>query len=290
MNKKIHFFVLLLCLCPLLTPQTLELPEDDFITGWKRQEKAQRFVRANLFDYIDGGADLFLEMGFEELTVQRYKYENTEIGVESYRMDTPEAGLGIYLMKCGIETPHPGIDARNSTDRFQIVFVKNNHFIMLNNFQGKEELIPVLVETANRILQTIPEGEAVTLFSSLPEENRIEGSGRIIRGPYSLQSLYTFGEGDILQLGDRIFGIAARYREAGNGDFIHILIPYPDSDAAKQAFMNLISNLDPYLTMLQKDGKSLLFEDYKDEFGFVRLDQNVLDIKVNLEKKPGDHF
>ena len=35
---------------------------------------------------INGGAELFLELGFEQLTIQKYKDGAQELGVEAYRM------------------------------------------------------------------------------------------------------------------------------------------------------------------------------------------------------------
>lgn len=90
------------------------LPKDDFVPGWKRSGKAVAFIKADLFNYIDGGAELFLEFGFEKLSIQRYARGKSELTLEVYEMDSPESALGIYLTKCGLETPVKGIAARNS--------------------------------------------------------------------------------------------------------------------------------------------------------------------------------
>ena len=53
----------------------------------------------------------------------------------------------------------------------------------------------------------------------------------LVRGPYTLQRIYFFGDGDILDLGGRIYGVAGRYAEA-EGDtalYDRILIDYPDA-------------------------------------------------------------
>ena len=39
------------------------------------------------------------------------------------------------------------------------------------------------------------------------------GSGLLLRGPYSLQAVYTLGDDDVLLLAGRIFAAAAAYRD-----------------------------------------------------------------------------
>ena len=158
---------------------------------------------------IDGGAELFLEMGFVDLQVQKYAGAGAEIAVEAYRMENAAAALGIYLLKCSRETPLPGIAARHSGDRFQIAMLKGNYFVFINNFSGREDLLPVMTALANRVAAAIPPGAPVRELDILPAAGQVPGTALLLRGPYSLQSVYTLGAGDVLLLGGRIFAAAA---------------------------------------------------------------------------------
>ncbi|MCJ7587849.1 MAG: hypothetical protein MUQ00_08130, partial [Candidatus Aminicenantes bacterium] len=53
-------------------------PAADFAPGWSLGDKLV-FVKGNLYDFIDGGADLYLEFGFERVLVQRYKNGEAEL-------------------------------------------------------------------------------------------------------------------------------------------------------------------------------------------------------------------
>lgn len=268
----------------------MALPEDNYAKGWIKSEKLLRFDGNNLFDHIDGGAELFLEFGFDELLVQRYKLQRSEAGdeiaLEVYRMESPEAALGIYLNKCGKETPIRGIKARNSGDRYQINVLKGSCFLEINNFGGEESLLPVMVRLAQRTLATIPKGHKVTLLDRLPKENFVAGSGLLIRGPYALQPIFTFGRGDVLHLGGRVFGAVGDYIGAQGELYTRILIFYPNPQAASTAFANLVDNLDPYLTILDREQKSLTFEDYREKFGIVELRDRTIEMKINLSERP----
>jgi hypothetical protein len=266
--------------------QTIRLPEDGFVEGWTKGEKTRRFVRANLYDYIDGGAELFLEFGFEDLIVQDYRKESQEISLEVYRMENGEAALGIYLMKCGQETPHPEIPARNSADKLQFLVLKNNFLLLVNNFKGDEALIPVMVTIGQNIIGQISEAAPVKILSLLPLENLIPGTQRLIRGPLALQSIFTLGEGDILQLKGSIFGVSGQYESVDGSSHTRIIVAYPSHEDAREAFQHLYSNLDRYLKVLNREEHTFQFEDYKKQYGIVSLKDKILSIRVNLSELP----
>lgn len=270
----------------------IAFPGDNYAEGWVKSERLLRFERNNLFDYIDGGAELFLEFGFNELLVQRYKLQegegDNEIGLEVYQMESSEAAMGIYLNKCGKETPMRGIKARNSGDRYQISVLKGSCFLQVNNFGGEEGFLPAMVKLTQGILATIPKGHNVTLLNHLPTENFVEGSGLIIRGPYALQPIFTFGSGDVLQLGGKVFGVVGDYVGTDGDVYTRILILYSEPKIASMAFANLADNLDPYLTILDRRQKAFTFEDYREKFGIVELRDRTIEIKINLSERPAE--
>ena len=49
---------------------TYSFPE---MAGWKLSGEIQIYSRANLYDYIDGAADLYLKYDFQELKVADYQ-------------------------------------------------------------------------------------------------------------------------------------------------------------------------------------------------------------------------
>jgi hypothetical protein len=262
------------------------LPPDGFAPGWTRAGKPQVYRETDLFNSIDGGAELFLEFGFTQLTVQFYAREFFELALEVYEMESPESALGVYLLKAGKEAPVKGIDARNTGDRYQITLVRDKWFVHVNNADGLPGAVPAMSILAEKLLASIPKGKPVTLFDTLPREGLIPGSERIFRGPYALQSLYTFGPGDILLQKGRIFGVAGDYRGPEGGTVTRIFVTYPDISAAEAAFDHLRQNLDSYLVVVEKYAQGFVFHDFQDKYGQVLLRGRGLEIRVNLPTKP----
>ncbi|MDH7494192.1 MAG: hypothetical protein QHH44_09915, partial [Candidatus Saccharicenans sp.] len=147
------------------------LPGDDFYPGWKKSDRLITFTRVDLYNYIDGGAELFLEFGFEKVYIQGYRSVNSELTLEIYQMESPESALGVYLAKCGQETPVEGIAARNSGEESQFTILRERYFIHINNFEGGKELFPVMLALARATLQNLPPDRPITLLDHLPREN-----------------------------------------------------------------------------------------------------------------------
>jgi len=285
MKKKALLLSFVLCLS-LDCKAGIILPDDNFVPGWTTSGKTLRFVGTDLFNYINGGAELFREFGFKELLVQGYRHKDNEMVLEVYQMDSPEAALGIYLMKCGNETPIEKITARNSANKYQFTIVIGSYFIQVNSYAGDEKLIPIMTILAQQTLKFIPKERPVKLLDNLPKENLIPGSELIVRGPYGLQPIYTFGEGDILQLKSEIFGIVSDYKDTNLGNYTLIIINYKNSEDALLAYRNLLMNLDPYLEVLGQWEHGFIVKDFQKKFGLVNLNDNFINIKIKLSEKP----
>jgi len=242
--------ILIFQIVPLISGE-LVLP-DRINEEWILREPTRVFTGADLFAHINGGAELFLEFGFEDLTVCKYSNDSNFLDLEVYKMDNHLAALGIYLSKTGRETPLMEISARNTASPFQIVITSGQFFIMVNNFSGQVQQQSLMINLAQTLVSQIDGSDSIDLFSYLPDENLVEGSQVIFRGPFGLQSIYTFGKGDVLLLAGKNFGVSANYRSKDKKNISRLIIPYHDSTMAIKAYNNLILNLDPITSSISK--------------------------------------
>jgi hypothetical protein len=262
------------------------MPADGFAPGWVRTEALRTFVGTLLFNHIDGGAELYLEFGFKTLGVQRYARGGDELVLEVYEMAGAESALGLYLMKCGMETPQAAIAARNSSEAAQFTILKGRYFLHVNNASGREDLVPVMTALANRALETVGDERPSDLLSMLPADGLVPGSARLFRGPVGLQAVYTLGEGDILDQRGDLFGVAGAYEGPRGRRYSLILVAYPDADRAAAAYAGLAARLDPYLTEIQKGESAFVFEDFKKEYGRAEIKADRIEIRVGLVSPP----
>lgn len=262
------------------------LPPSGFAGGWTRNGQAKIFPASALYNHIDGGAEIFLELGFEEATVQRYARAGDEVVVECYRMRDAEAALAIYLDKCGAETPSPAFAERHTAGRYQLLLVRDRFFVIVNNPPGTSAVAPALVEFARAIAARLPRGAEVRAFDVLPREGLVPGSERLIRGPVGLQEIATLGEGDILRLGGTLTAAAARYTGGATGDRTLVVVVYPSEAEAAAAFRHLVDHLDPEIRPLTASDRRLVFASYDGTFGVAARTGARLELTLRLEARP----
>jgi hypothetical protein len=262
------------------------LPPDGHFEGWKRTGNARVFSAGDLYGHINGGAELFLEFGFEQLTVQRYSRGREELIVEVYRMRDPIAAAGIYLMKCGNEIRHPGFAPRHTVNPHQLMVLKHRHLVMVYSGSGAAQQVPTMVDFGRFVADKLPADVALEPLRLLPGRGLVEGSERLVRGQYGLQAIYVLGEGDILRLGGRVPAVSANYKDAAEGAYTLILVEYPDDAVARQAFEHVVKNRDEYLEVLATPNNRIVMRDYAKKYVVVEVSGRRLSVKANLDKHP----
>ncbi len=278
---------------PTVAGEDALLPPDGFRQAWKKSGSVKVFASADLYGYIDGGAEIFFEFGFDQLHVQTY--DATRVGashsaeiqlkIEIYRMIDPTAAAGIYYLKCGKETPDPHFKERHTINRFQMLFKRDRYFVLVNNVDGSEAGRPGMLDFARYISGGMPVDRPLALLRDLPREGLIEDSIRLIRGPFGMQSIYTLGEGDILQLRPDRIAVAARYRDTA-GEHTRIFADYRNAESARSVFANLRKNLDSYLRVQSESADSIVFKDYAGKYGKISWAGSEILIVVQLSREP----
>ncbi len=261
------------------------LPAGGAVAGWQAQGAARVYSGSELYELIDGGAEIYFEHGFERVTVRQYGNRADEIRVELYAMRNPAAALGIYLARCGAETPAAGFDERHTAGRHELLLVRNRFYAVVSDLTGRGQRADALLAFARILADRLPAREPVPVLDLLPREGRVPGSERLIRGPLALQPFVLLGEDDALQLAGRVTAVAAGY-QAASGRTTLILVPYADAAAARRAFEHLLANLDSEIRPLTRSAERLVFRDYSGKYGEVRLSDARLELTLGLTKQP----
>lgn len=262
------------------------LPKDGFAKGWVIEGSPRVFEGEALYDHIDGGAENFLELGFETCTVQDYRGQGEEITLEIYRMRDAAAALGIYLVQCGKERPDARLSERHTLNTNQILLTKGRYYLVATSPKASDAIVPVLVAMGASVSSGLPPDAPPEVLQLLPREGLLPGSLRIIRGPTGLQALLTLGEGDVLQLGGAVTAVAGDFKQAGGERVTRLVAQYPSAEAAKDALKHLKANLDPLLKVQSSTDDGFVFLDYKGRFGKCDRDGMRLNVVAGLSAKP----
>jgi hypothetical protein len=72
-------------------------PASGAVAGWEKGDKTQTFDAANLWQYIDGGADQYVSAGVVTTSTSDYKFQgNLEATVDVYTMKTADGAKTIF--------------------------------------------------------------------------------------------------------------------------------------------------------------------------------------------------
>jgi hypothetical protein len=250
---------------------TTTLPADGEVAGLRRDGSAERFRGAELYGHIDGGAELYLEFGFDEVTVQRYAGEGAALEAELYRMSDADAALGVYLSRCGRETPDAALPTRHTVGRLQLLLVRERFLLVLTGDPERPPDRTALLAFAGAVADRLPPPVEVAAVAWLPATGRREGSLRLARGPVAFQAVVELGEGDVLSLGGRTTAAAAHYDDDG-GLTTRVVVEYPDEATAAAALDHLRGALGPGLEVVGGDERRLQLRDRSGRPGEATLD------------------
>jgi hypothetical protein len=72
-------------------------PASGAVAGWEKGDKTQTFDAANLYEYIDGGAEQYISAGVVGVATSDYKFQgNLEATVDVYTMKTADGAKTIF--------------------------------------------------------------------------------------------------------------------------------------------------------------------------------------------------
>jgi hypothetical protein len=170
------------------------MPGDGEAAGWAKQRSMQRYEGESLYEYIDGGAEIYHEYGFELVAVQDYVNEAGKIlSVEIFLMTSPAAAYGTYTFK----TDSKGRWIRIGTDAqladYYLNFWKGPYLVTLTGFEDSEETRQGLLDIARRVDSHIrEEGEKPGIASLLPEDGLVSQSRKYFTGILGLRNSHPF--------------------------------------------------------------------------------------------------
>ncbi|MCK7462136.1 MAG: DUF362 domain-containing protein [Sphingobacterium sp.] len=265
-------------------PGTPAIPAAAFAPGWATAGALRTFTGQDLFNQIDGGAELFLEFGFVQPCASRpTPRDKSELTLNAYEMESAAAALGVYLMKMGRETPFPEIAARNSGEEAQMTIVKGRYFVQVDNLGDVPASRAEAAALANAFLAGVADESAPTPLDVAAGR----GQGARLRAPHP-RALRTPA---LLHLRRRGHPVARRQslRRAGRATgcpmeprSTRLIVPYPDSAASAAALAHLKANLDTYIKVTADRPDGFDFVDYRSMKGSVARSGAVLHIRFNV--------
>jgi hypothetical protein len=150
------------------------------VDGWALSGEGRSFGPANLYEYVDGAAELYLSLGFQSLWVGEYADgRGGSAVVEIYRHESPVHAFGIYAQECPREGNYLRIGAEGYLAPPYLNFLIGDAYVKLSadGVEGRtEEILRAFAEaTVSRLGGEARLPSALGLF---PKDGKVPRSER----------------------------------------------------------------------------------------------------------------
>jgi len=160
-----------------------DLPANGDIPGWTRVTEPEYYEADNLWEYINGQADFFIDYGFVRVDTAEYRndQESGSVVLEIYRMGRQQEAFGIFAAERTRDDRLLEIGAGAYLGANVLGFWQAERYVKFTSFDEGPAVEQLLTELAEEISSRIPtEGNELETLLLFPKANRVEASERFI--------------------------------------------------------------------------------------------------------------
>lgn len=211
------------------------------IEGWKPSDKDRYYNPETLYNYINGGAELYISYGFREVISRTYsKTGQSNLTVEIFDMVEAKNAFGVF---CHVrEDVDYSYGQGCQVYEGVIIFWKNKYFISVVSEDEAESSMSAIRKLAENIDNLIKgEGELPGIIKMAPRKGLIEESILYFFHSAWLNSFYYISDENILNINEKTHCILAKYGDTENRYYL-LIIEYPEVKDARGAFESFNEN------------------------------------------------
>jgi hypothetical protein len=150
------------------------LPQSFPDIGLQRMAEIRTYNDKELWEYIDGGAELYLSYNFIEVVTADYKQDSIEIVADIYRFDNDLDAFGLYSMFRSPDVQAIKLGVEGFTAPASLSFVKGEYLVRLVGYDDTPEGSTALINLAEGINKLLPgTTEYPAMFKYFPTENEV---------------------------------------------------------------------------------------------------------------------
>jgi hypothetical protein len=220
----------------------------------------------NLYDYINGAADSYLNYDFESLNLQRYKGSNNQsLKIEIYKHSNAATGFGIYSSERPTDGNWLNIGSQGYFEKGILNFYKGRYYVKIMTYDIDDSK-NLLINTANLIADKLDGGnEILSALELFPDSGKQINSEKYVHrnfmGYESLNKVFT-----------------AEYEIEGN--YFELFFIEKENDKVCRAMLKEYFKSIEQDTSIINEGKILINDPYQGEIKTI-LKKNILIGAIN---------
>jgi hypothetical protein len=227
------------------------LPKASELKDWEPAGKPEIYVGEDLFTFINGGADIYHEYGFNQVVYNEYKdNQDHSINVEIYEMKSSESAFGVYSFKSGGKGETVAVGNDGFLQSYYMNFWKDDFVITLTGFDEDKTTIngiKTIAEVIGKKIKT--KGRRPHLVNLLPNKDMQVARPKYLKGILALFNQYNFSSKDIFGISEAVLGT---YK-----DHQLYIFQYENEKESLQFFENVSNKMQTnpdFLNVISKDG------------------------------------
>lgn len=196
-------------------------------------EEDAAYTPATIYDYLDGGAEVYLAYGLRACFARRWAGAAGDVLLDVFEMPSSADAFGAFTLDRDGENVPLGQGALLRPG--WLSFWKDRFFVSVTAGFAGPAAQEALLAVGRAAAAAIPgEGAPPELLAVLPEAGRVGRSERWVRHPVVLAAQVFLAPGDPLSLAGGGEAALAEYRR-GDGTARLVVVDYPDAAVARAA-------------------------------------------------------
>ena len=210
-----------------------DLPEK--FGEWKTDGQVEQFDRSTLYDYMNGGAEIYLDFDFKNVTVKRYTdSDENEIVLDIYDMGSSEEAFGIFSIEREDEDIGIGQDSEYGPGLLR--FWKDRFFVSIISKGDENKAEQAMKEIGGKVAALIEkEGALPEMINYLPQKGLVKDRTSYCHSDFVLNNRFFLASENILNLSRKTQCVFAEYEFENNENSYLLLINYQDKNKAESA-------------------------------------------------------
>lgn len=192
-------------------PRPVLLPHEE-LSSWKPKGAHETYRKKDLFEYINGGADIYHEFGFNAVWVQTYENSQEErINLDIYEMEDSCAAYGIYTFKRDRDGVAKDLGQGGTKEGYYLNFWKGNLLVTLTGLDDSQSIgqgLEAIAGAVDKRIKTL--GKVPEIMTVLPEKKQLKGSKKYFKGFLGFFNCYPFFTRDVFHFDE---GAACEYED-----------------------------------------------------------------------------
>ena len=192
------------------------------------------YTPEDLYDYINGGAELYISYGFSEVISRIYSArDQPDIVVDVFEMNSSSDAYGVFMFSA--EEVQQFVGQGTQYNEGFMLFWMDHYFVSIMSYPESPESKDALIVLARTIESGIgSEGELPKILKYLPGNGLEEMSIRYFHHYAWLNSHYYIASENILLINDDTEAVLAKYGDPAQRSIL-LVIEYPDVEHAEKA-------------------------------------------------------